>query len=543
MKKFLRVLAVAMLLLVIALPAMADEKTCTTDHSNIVPQIAKEATHLKEGEKVWECPTCGIIGREAIPCTPEHSYTDHRENLDRPSTCTAEGYEVWYCTCDDVNAFIKVPTEKKAHVARDLKSGEKNTDGLASCITKGKFWTKICNECGVPMDVTEKYGDHTKVYEDVAPTCNKDGQKGIYCTTCKTWLDSTVIPATGEHQQGDTSKWVLDKEATCQNKNQYHSWCSKCGEQFSFETGSKLSCAVDSKSVKVTKKATCTAKGAAQGKCKYCGKTMKWDVPMVDHTHTLVETKPTCTENGSNVDKCKVCGKVFGTETLYAAGHTWAAVNVPAKADCQAAESYLECTVCGLQKDYTKIDAKSEHKAGDWTIVRQPNSYQEGKAIKSCVYCGTQMAKKYFTNAASLGNAKVDTSKKDTTTSSSSSSSKNNTTSSSSSSKNNTAATTSTPTVKAVVAVEPVVVTEWKLGEKFEIADGVFMTITLNAETNKYDVVVEGVDNIETAKIAFAKADATEAPADDDYIDLIVSNWVIETADVDEAAILYIVID
>lgn len=549
MKKFLRVIAVVMLLLAIAIPCMAESDECTA---------------YKDGKHVWT------------------------GNGRTEATCTTDGEIKLVCKCGETkNETI----EKTGH---DFGEGAKvkKIYKESTCTEQGNADVYCKNGCGelklvwLPL-AAHKSAKCTNTYYVSEPTCGKDGAIGeTYCTVCSKTLTTTVAPATGKHElhrvehkakdcteksytqlecklcgyvdksskivgKAGSHTWsgldyTLVSEATCTKAEMRAPYCTVCGATGkAVAHGDPLGHKWDEGTV--DKKATCAEEGSAHWNCKVCGKVVGTQkIAKLDHTPVWEVVEATCTTAGSLTKVCSECGKVYETKAAPAAGHDteWKITKEAYK--CTAGVMSEVCKTCKAVVNTKEIAATGEgaHKATDeWTIVRQPNAYQEGKAIKSCVYCGTQMAKKYFTNAASLGNAKVDTSKKDTTTSSSSSSSKNNTTSSSSSSKNNTAATTSTPTVKAVVAVEPVVVTEWKLGEKFEIADGVYMTITLNAETNKYDVVVEGVDNIETAKIAFAKADATEAPADEDYIDLIASNWVIETADVDEAAILYIVID
>lgn len=536
MKKFLRVLAVAMLLLVIALPALAENCNHEWSHDYTV---YKQPTCTEKGAECKYCVKCHALdkaGQSRDVDEVAHDYCVFIRH-ETEATCTVDGVDVYKCA--------NCSSEDWRHIGKNSSNHQNVITGTygpveGDCKTKGWKATEYCTDCQKHIDKVEtEYGSHNWVQDVEKSTCTEQGWEGMKCTICGAWQDKVMKPL-AEH---DTGTWILVSAATCQKKASYYAYCKECDTKVEFEYGEKAAHKYDDSKAYVVKETTCSEKGKGGNKCVWCGKEITWDVATIAHDFKPVTVKATCEKDGYLAQECKVCGKQKDVTTLPATGHTYILHETAAK-DCQAGESYKECKDCGKVIEKVTTKAPKDHKAADeWTIVRQPNAYQEGKAIKSCVYCGTQMAKKYFTNAASLGNAKVDTSKKDSTTSSSSSSSKNNTTSSSSASKNNTAATTSTPTVKAVVAVKPVVVKEWKLGEKFKIADGVFMTITLNAETNKYDVVVEGVDNIETAKIAFVAADATEAPADEAYTDLIKSNWVIETADVDEAAILYIVID
>lgn len=543
MKKFLRVIAVAMLLLAIAIPCLAESDECTA---------------YKDGKHVWtgagrSPETCENTGKINYKCacgdTKEttvsklgHDYS--KVVVDKPASCGKSGEGHYECSvCDKKGDNVTIPATGKH--TETSSSYVRN----ATCGVDGYKVIKYCSVCyaNIEIEVIPATGEHD--YSRVTikeSTCTEKGYTALKCSVCNYVNESTKEDKKLADHAWSTEATHLVSEATCTEPEMRCKYCTKCGAYDEAVAVAKANGHTWSKWVK-DKDATCTEKGAEHKTCTVCGEVYSVETAMKDHTPVWEIVDATCTKDGSTTKVCSGCGEVYETKTIPATGHDIVNVDwtVSKKAvACTAGEMVKICKTCEqiAKTEVIEPTGDGKHKAADeWTIVRQPNAYQEGKAIKSCVYCGTQMAKKYFTNAASLGNAKVDTSKKDTTTSSSSSSSKNNTTSSSSSSKNNTAATTSTPTVKAVVAVEPVVVKEWKLGEKFEIADGVFMTITLNAETNKYDVVVEGVDNIETAKIAFVAADATEAPADEAYTDLIKSNWVIDT--VDEAAILYIVID
>lgn len=597
MKKFLRVIAVAMLLLAIAIPCLADE-TAKCDHHFVVNENASQAaTCTTDGYTVYSCDKCYA---KSANYTVTVSKTGHKwgeaVTITDPG-CGTTGKAVRSCqndNCTETKTDIIPATGK--HTARDVYAGTEQASKSKdpTCAEAGYNALTICKDCGTVLttEVVPATGAHTydKVKTVKEPTCTEEGYTLTYCSVCGKEQAGSHKTLKANGHGASTGVIYESKAATCENNQFTYELCSICGAKINEkEANNKLPHNWD-KGWVVTTESTCTEKGEYTRTCVACGKVETKEKAAWNHKYNedkpVIITKATCTENsvggyicsrcgeivqswenkdklghkevitvtpatcekdGSVVTTCATCKETLKSETLAKLKHVgeWKVTKEACK--CTAGVMTEICKNCKAVLDTKEIAATGEgkHEARDeWTIVRQPNAYQEGKAIKTCKYCDVQMAKKYFTNAASLGNAKVDTSKKDTTTSSSSSSSKNNTTSSSSASKNNTAATTSsTAAVKAVVAVEPVVVTEWKLGEKFEIADGVYMTITLNAETNKYDVVVEGVDNIETAKIAFVKADATEAPAEEDYIDLIESNWVINAEDVDEAAILYIVID
>lgn len=119
-------------------------------------------------------------------------------------------------------------------------------------------------------------------------------------------------------------------------------------------SGATLKCAHGNAQWKVTKEATCTAKGVETGTCP-CGNISTRDIPMKDHTVSkyTVEKEPTCTEKGTKKAVCTVCNKEY-TEEIKAAGHTYGKWIVEKEAtETEKGLKVAECTVCGDKKEQT----------------------------------------------------------------------------------------------------------------------------------------------------------------------------------------------
>ncbi|MDE5605347.1 MAG: fibronectin type III domain-containing protein [Eubacterium sp.] len=68
---------------------------------------------------------------------------------------------------------------------------------------------------------------------------------------------------------------------------------------------------------KVTKKATCKAKGVKTYTCTICGETKTETIAKTAHTYKTTTTKATTKKNGSITKKCSVCGSTTKTTIYY----------------------------------------------------------------------------------------------------------------------------------------------------------------------------------------------------------------------------------
>ena len=445
MKKLLRVLVVAALLVAIAIPCLASDTTTPTTNPNPVPcthdyvkVIKKEATCKAPGESVEQCSKCGAIKEGST--TPIPQLTTHGETYisdKQEATCTTLGYIKYTCNvCGDVVKEETLPKDPSNHPKDSVVDRKQDVKG-SNCKTKGYTATKYCNACRKPVDpVYGEVGPHNWVFDKVDPDCATEGKSGMRCTICGEWKDVTVLPKKA-HTKGERR---LVSKATCMRPAVYEYWCAneKCQHAYMGEIEDGKKAAHTSGKGYVKTPATCTTKGVKAWDCTVCGAEAFYteEIPALNHKNTeIVNVKPTCTEDGAIIKKCKDCGKELEKNVVPAIGHKWSEYTKPAK-DCIPGEKGLKCLNCGATKDVTVVKATKDHTAGEytqtkaptctekgeevskctvcnavvdtrevaakghtageWITVRQPSASQNGKMIQKCTVCGAQIGKKYI---------------------------------------------------------------------------------------------------------------------------------------------------
>ena len=387
MKKILRVLVVAALLLAIAIPCLA---------------TAEEHTH------VW-------VG-----------------NGRKEATCTENGAIYYKCSVAGCTATYETVVEALGH---DFEGGVVDTITKSTCETAGTGKAH-CKRCSATKNVTLELAPHTPATtsEDsnwgVPATCGTDGWKCVkYCSVCKTVLEKKTVPATGEHHlvrqtiktstctvKGYTAlkcdnpgcKYVdesqkeelplaehtpsatatrLVSEATCTAPAKYAKYCTVCGETLQPENvGEKLG--HDWSASVVDKQPTCDEKGSKHWTCKRCGEVLTEEIPV--HTPTwsnwITDKKETCLEDGSKHLECTVCHKVLKTEKINKVDHkpVWEVVEPTCT---EAGTSTKVCTVCKTVLE-TVTSPATGHKVYEWKVVKDPKACEDGEMAYVCKKCG-----------------------------------------------------------------------------------------------------------------------------------------------------------
>jgi len=109
----------------------------------------------------------------------------------------------------------------------------RNTDGSQSIADQYTAYL-ASNEAGKTV-VMINYGGQTTSYEieilhstieyvQKEATCGEDGAHVVYCTLCQEIIESTPIPATGDHHY----EWIVDQEETCGEPGVRHEECTVC---------------------------------------------------------------------------------------------------------------------------------------------------------------------------------------------------------------------------------------------------------------------------------------------------------------------------
>ena len=444
MKKLLRVLVVAALLLAIAIPCLADgtpstdKPVCTHDYVKV---IVKAATCKEAGQSVEQCTKCGEVKPDSTTVIPK--LTTHNKPYvveSQAPTCKAQGYKKYACElCGETWTEWKA-VDPKAHPADKIKTGlDLKSDPGIDCKHYQYVATSKCELCGEWLDSKKgKAGPHTLVFvpDNGEANCAREGKSGWQCSVCGEWKDVTIIPKK-PHVKGQRR---LVSKATCTRPAVYEYWCAneECKHAYmgEFEVGKTIAHTAGKGYVKTP--ATCTTKGVKAWDCTVCGAEAFYteEIPALNHKNTeIVNVKPTCTEDGAIIKKCKDCGKELEKNVVPATGHKCAEYTKDAK-DCIPGEKGLKCLVCGATKDVVVIPAPKDHVAGDWketkaptctekgeevskctvcgkvlntrevaakghtagewVTVRQPSASQEGKMIQKCTVCGAQIGKKYI---------------------------------------------------------------------------------------------------------------------------------------------------
>lgn len=391
MKKLLRVLVVAALLLAIAIPCLADNTAkCTDgqDHTwSTTYKVTKAATCVEKGREALYCTKCGEpkwnSGRD-IPATGKHNgpFVEHKLT----ATCGWEGIDVYECSTCHEKYEVKIAKNPANHPEEHIQTANYHEDG--DCKTKGWKATKYCDACKTYLDKTEtEYGEHEWEKETYTPAkpCQEHGWTGLYCDVCGTWKDKVEAPLAAHTK--DNSKWIKVSDATCTSGSIWYTYCSVCGEKLPNEETKDDKQPHDYDKWVVTVKGTCQVYEEQERTCKTCGHVDTWkSQKYADHVKVAETVPATCTEDGTLTTKCSVCGKVFSIETLPATGHKYFLKETKAH-DCIPGESAKVCSVCGDKIDVVVTKAPKDHVAGDWKVTKAPTCTEKGEEAKSCTVC------------------------------------------------------------------------------------------------------------------------------------------------------------
>lgn len=171
----------------------------------------------------------------------------------------------------------------------------------------------------------------------------------------------------------------------------FKSWCDYLNvkyntNEFQYVSGTTLKCAHGKTEWKVTKPATCTAKGTETGTCS-CGNVSTRDIPKTEHTvgkYTITK-EPTCTEKGTKKAVCTVCNKEY-IEKIKATGHTYGKRTVEKEAtETEKGLKKAECTVCGdiKEKEIPIIVSPTEPTTFVENATDEPSSEEPSTQVSS----------------------------------------------------------------------------------------------------------------------------------------------------------------
>lgn len=202
----------------------------------------------------------------------------------------------------------------------------------------------------------------------------KDG-KSYKCTI-------TVNKVKDVHEHKYTSK--VTKEATCAAKG-VKTYTCECGDSYTEDIPKTDNHNWDNG--KVIKEATCTSSGDKIYTCITCKET-KTEIIVKTHSvgEWIITKDATCLESGLKIRKCTSCDKILEQEAIIATGHSWGEWETIVEAtDLTTGLRKHVCSVCGKEAE-DEIPAK-EHEHKCISTVVEPTCTEGGYTWHECA-CG-----------------------------------------------------------------------------------------------------------------------------------------------------------
>lgn len=232
------------------------------------------------------------------------------------------------------------------------------------------------------FDTCEHPADALEIWDEVEPTCTKDGSVWYFCTACGyDWVEEIEAPG---HELGEFNTLI---KPTCTVDGKAVAQCKVCGEyedKVIEATGHKNTVEVEAVAP------TCMKVGYTAGVfCKDCETYIQGHVVVdVDpEAHKLGEKKTTvaatCKTEGEEIAVCELCGKAVITKTEKLA-HEWGEwTETVAPTMDEDGEEERVCAKCGEKEtrakayeptatkyDVTELDYKSPKATGKIELVK-----------------------------------------------------------------------------------------------------------------------------------------------------------------------------
>ena len=435
MKKLLRVLVIAALLVAIAIPCLATADECPAGgehHMVLNTQSSVAATCTKDGKTVYSCDKCYKHDVETVVPATGHKWGAW--TVSKPVTCGTDGEETRACQnagCTESETKVIAATGK--HTPVDANASYPQNTVPATCAKDGYVVLTRCSVCQeiLSTKTLPATGNHDYSKEKtVDPTCAKDGYTTKVCSVCDKEQDGSrkVIKATGNHTlTGDT---FVESEATCDSAKVVYQYCSVCKGKITRTEGKPL--AHNWSAWTVVTAATCTEKGEKVRTCARCNKEetaeikalghkegkpemlakatctedeldgikctrchevisqWTWKGSALGHKEKLVIVEATCSTEGSVTTVCERCNETLKTEVVKKLPHTYEwKVTKEGATKCDDSEESEICKVCGAKGETRVIKGAAHEWSTEPIVAKQPTCTEKGVKAIACKVCGT----------------------------------------------------------------------------------------------------------------------------------------------------------
>ena len=357
---------------------------------------------LTEGK---HCSVCGevIIAQQIIEALP-HTYDSDCDEICNVCYSTREAEDHKYDNvCDDTCQFCGATREVEGHKYDNDCDATCEYCGDSREVEGHKYDNECDAKCNICSSERTVVGHQFEWVIDKSADCKNKGKKHEECKLCHTKRnENTEIPVTAQHtytNDCDAScdvcftertvahnyEWVIDKPAGCNTTGKKHEKCTICGKD-------KLS------SVTIPATGEHKYEYSCSTKCSGCGKTR-----VAYHRYEWITDKQsTCSVAGSKHEECSICHTMrnVGTKISATGNHSYKTVLVKATLT-KDGKITKKCTACGHSTSASTVKKI-------FTVKLSATSYTyDGKAKKPTVTvkdsAGKVVSSKYYTVSGNSG--------------------------------------------------------------------------------------------------------------------------------------------
>ena len=246
--------------------------------------------------------------------------------------------------------------------------------GRIALIAAGCLCAALTLTAGI-VTVQAEDCDHEYVQVEQSATCVGTGARYYECTKCGDQYGFESTPALGH----DYGAWQTVTEPSCESAGTERQECARCGESQTREieaTGHSYAASVV--------EPDCDSEGYTLYRCNSCGDSYKTDyTDALGHQFLEEIVEPTCTKDGYTLRTCQVCGDTEKTDYVAAAGHSHETEVVPPTCTKDGYTLHT-CRVCGDTEKTDYVDATGHSYESE---VIPPTCTKDGYTLHTCSVC------------------------------------------------------------------------------------------------------------------------------------------------------------